>query len=130
MSNPAWGMKRICPNCGTRYYDFQKEPPACPVCATVYDPEALLKSRRSKALPVDEPPKRKKAAAAAVVAEELTGDELQSDVELAPDLEDEDEVDAETVEGADAADDTLLEDDADDLDEEIEDVDVGDEEEP
>jgi uncharacterized protein (TIGR02300 family) len=120
-------MKRICPNCGTRYYDFRKEPPACPVCATAYDPEALLKSRRSKALPVEEAPKRKKVAAVAV-ADELTGEDLVVDPELAPDLED-DEADAEVVADAEAADDTLLEDDADDLDDEIEEVDVGDEEE-
>jgi uncharacterized protein (TIGR02300 family) len=43
-----WGLKRICPNCGTRYYDFRKEPPTCPACGTTYDPEALLKSRRAR----------------------------------------------------------------------------------
>jgi uncharacterized protein (TIGR02300 family) len=45
---PEWGLKRICPNCGTRYYDFHKEPATCPACGTVYDPEALLKSRRAR----------------------------------------------------------------------------------
>jgi uncharacterized protein (TIGR02300 family) len=118
-------MKRICPNCGTRYYDFQKDPPACPVCATVYDPEALLKSRRSKALPADDAPKSRKKAAVAVVE-----DVLADPAEVGPDLEDEeleaDAGDAETVED----DDTLL-DDGDDLDDEIEDVEVDEaEEEP
>jgi uncharacterized protein (TIGR02300 family) len=126
VSNPEWGMKRICPNCGTRYYDFLKTPPACPVCATVYDPEALLKSRRSKALPPDEPVKKKKIAAAAVLDDlplDATGDEA-----LEPELDDEDvgEVEADP---ADAVEDNgILEDDADDLDDEIEEVEVEDDE--
>ncbi len=127
MSNPDWGMKRICPNCGTRYYDFQKDPPACPVCATVYDPEALLKSRRSKALPVDDTPKPRKKAAAAVVE-----DVLENPADVGPDLDDEEAAEGEAAEG-DAAedDDTLLDDGDDDLDDEIEEVDVDDgEEEP
>jgi len=49
-----WGIKRICPNCGTRYYDFRKEPPTCPACGTAYDPEALLKSRRARPGMVEE----------------------------------------------------------------------------
>jgi uncharacterized protein (TIGR02300 family) len=51
---PELGIKRICPNCGTRYYDFRKDPPTCPACATVYDPEALLKSRRARPGMVEE----------------------------------------------------------------------------
>jgi uncharacterized protein (TIGR02300 family) len=118
-------MKRICPNCGTRYYDFQKEPPACPVCATVYDPEALLKSRRSKALPVDDTPKPRKKAAAAVVE-----DVLADPAEVGPDLEDE-EIEGEAAETETVEDDDALLDDGDDLDDEIEEVEVDDtEEEP
>ncbi len=123
MSNPEWGMKRICPNCGTRYYDFQKNPPACPVCSTVYDPEALLKSRRSRTAVVDEPaPKRKKAAAVVGPDEELpdVADDLDPDVEADPETED---ADIETP-GAEPDDDTLLEDDADDVDDEIEEVEI------
>ena len=51
---PELGIKRISPNCGTRYYDFRKDPPTCPACATVYDPEALLKSRRARPGMVEE----------------------------------------------------------------------------
>ena len=54
MVKAEWGIKRICPNCGTRYYDFRKEPPTCPACGTVYDPEALLKSRRARPGMVEE----------------------------------------------------------------------------
>ncbi|MFZ4761471.1 MAG: TIGR02300 family protein [Alphaproteobacteria bacterium] len=54
MAKPEWGFKRICPSCGTRYYDLTKNPPTCPKCATVYDPDALLKSRRGRSSAVIE----------------------------------------------------------------------------
>lgn len=54
MAKPEWGTKRICPNCGARYYDLRKDPPVCPSCSTVFDPEALLRSRRSRPAPVEE----------------------------------------------------------------------------
>ena len=118
MSNPAWGMKRICPNCATRYYDFQKDPPSCPVCGTVYDPEALLKSRRTKPLPPEEPVKRKKAAVAAIADDELPDVAAEG---LDP-ITEEDEIDPDMEDGAsEVEDDTLLEEDDDD---EIEEVDV------
>lgn len=58
MAKPEWGIKRICPNCGTRYYDMRKDPPTCPSCGTVFDPEALLRSRRARPIPVDDAPKK------------------------------------------------------------------------
>jgi uncharacterized protein (TIGR02300 family) len=42
-------MKRICPSCGSRYYDMKKVPPVCPSCKTVFDPENLLRARRGRA---------------------------------------------------------------------------------
>ena len=54
MAKPEWGTKRICPSCGTRYYDLLREPVVCPKCSTPFDPEAFLKSRRSRpAAPVE-----------------------------------------------------------------------------
>lgn len=46
MSKAEWGLKRICPSCGTRYYDMKKNPPVCPNCKTPFDPETLLRARR------------------------------------------------------------------------------------
>ena len=48
MAKPEWGSKRICPSCGTRYYDLLRDPIVCPKCATPFDPEAFLKSRRAR----------------------------------------------------------------------------------
>src|SRR6202008_1784327 len=54
VAKPEWGTKRICPSCGTRYYDLLREPVVCPKCSTPYDPEAFLKSRRARpAAPVE-----------------------------------------------------------------------------
>ncbi|WP_044283168.1 TIGR02300 family protein [Candidatus Endolissoclinum faulkneri] len=48
MAKPEWGIKRICQSCGVRYYDLNHLPITCPTCNTSYDPEAILKSRRSR----------------------------------------------------------------------------------
>ena len=54
VAKPEWGTKRICPSCGTRYYDLLRDPVICPKCSTPYDPEAFLKSRRARpAAPVE-----------------------------------------------------------------------------
>jgi uncharacterized protein (TIGR02300 family) len=54
LAKPEWGTKRICPSCGTRYYDLLREQVICPKCGTPYDPEAFLKARRSRpVLPVE-----------------------------------------------------------------------------
>jgi uncharacterized protein (TIGR02300 family) len=54
---PELGTKRVCPNCGARYYDLGKPlgQISCPKCHTAFDPEALLKTRRARAAaPADE----------------------------------------------------------------------------
>jgi uncharacterized protein (TIGR02300 family) len=43
-----WGTKRICQSCATKFYDLRRQPIACPECGKTFDPEALLKSRRSR----------------------------------------------------------------------------------
>jgi uncharacterized protein (TIGR02300 family) len=48
LAKPEWGTKRICPSCGTRYYDLLREQVVCPKCSTPYDPEAFLKARRAR----------------------------------------------------------------------------------
>jgi uncharacterized protein (TIGR02300 family) len=48
LAKPEWGTKRICPNCGARYYDLLREPVICPKCSTPFDPEAFLRARRAR----------------------------------------------------------------------------------
>ena len=48
MSKKEWGIKRICPSCGIKYYDFNKSPIVCPECNFEFDPDLLLKSRKGR----------------------------------------------------------------------------------
>lgn len=50
MAKPEWGRKRICPSCGTKYYDFKNSPITCPSCGAKFDPDLYLKSRKGKSL--------------------------------------------------------------------------------
>jgi len=116
VAKPEWGTKRICQNCGTRFYDLQHDPITCPKCHTEYDPEAFLKTRRTRTAAVAE-----KEAVPAAVAEvdpdveveeaELVGD----DVVIADDAEEEEE---DLIEDA-----SELGEDEDDMAEVIENVD-------
>ena len=44
------GTKRACPSCNARFYDLAKRPIECPKCGFSYEPEALFKQRRSRAV--------------------------------------------------------------------------------
>ena len=50
MSNPEWGIKRVCPSCSIKYYDFNKSPIICPKCEFEFDPDLLLKSRKGRSI--------------------------------------------------------------------------------
>ncbi|UEM02358.1 TIGR02300 family protein [Skermanella rosea] len=107
MAKPEWGTKRICPNCGARYYDLRKDPPVCPSCGTTFDPEALLKSRRARPAPVEEVVKK---APADTEDEEETVDAGDGELEEADDEVAVDDLDEEADEPVQEEDDVLLED--------------------
>ena len=92
MAKPEWGIKRLCPNCSARYYDMKKNPPVCPSCATPFDPEALLKSRRKVALAEDVKPKK---AEVPEIEEVVEGVEVEGDAEV---VVADDEIDDEEIE--------------------------------
>lgn len=92
MSKAEWGLKRICPSCGTRYYDMKKNPPICPSCGTQFDAESQMKSRRGRSAKV--------AAAPAPEPEEVIDDIEVADDEEADDalIEDAEELGDDPVE--------------------------------
>lgn len=45
MNKADWGIKRVCLECSTRFYDFSKTPIICPNCNSVFDPDYLLKKK-------------------------------------------------------------------------------------
>jgi uncharacterized protein (TIGR02300 family) len=121
VAKPEWGTKRICPSCGTRYYDMTRDPIVCPKCSTPFDPEAFLKSRRSRPAP----PVEKELEP--VGAEEIDADVETEEAEPAEEGEEgvpleENEEDEELIEDA-----SELGEDEDDMAEVIENVE---EEEP
>jgi len=84
MVKPEWGVKRICHSCGAPFYDLRHDPITCPKCGSEYDPEAILKSRRTRAPAVVE------KEAAPVILDEEAGTETP-EVEEAEDAEEEEE---------------------------------------
>jgi uncharacterized protein (TIGR02300 family) len=111
VAKPEWGTKRICPSCGTRYYDLLRDPVICPKCSTPYDPEAFLKSRRTRpAAPVEKE------------LEPVGADELDTELETEDaDVAEEEEEEAAPLEEAEEEDEELLE-DASDLGEDEDDM--------
>lgn len=101
MAKPEWGTKRICQSCGAPFYDLKRDPIVCPKCSAVFDPEAVLKSRRTRG-PEEEAPAKPKPQKAVVEEVEvdvddeediLDGDDDDDDVlEDASDLGDDDDV--------------------------------------
>jgi uncharacterized protein (TIGR02300 family) len=49
VAKPELGLKRICGNCGAKFYDLARDPIMCPKCGTVYVPTAA--SARAPARP-------------------------------------------------------------------------------
>ena len=125
MAKPEWGTKRICPSCGTRYYDFGKAVGeiVCPRCGTSFDPEAFLKTRRARiAVPEKElEPVAAEEVDADIETEEAETADEEGDDEAAPAEEGEEE-DEELIEDA-----SELGEDEDDMAEVIENVEDEDE---
>jgi len=92
MPKEEWGTKRMCPHCGSRFYDLQHDPMTCPVCGTEFTAESLI-AGRGRALVAE------KTAARGTTRDVIDADE-----------------DIETVDADGELDDDLLEDDDDDAD--------------
>ncbi len=122
MVKPEWGMKRICPSCGTRYYDLRRESILCPKCGAAYDSETLSKSRRAKAVAAPEVPIEPMAEEEIdtdIVAEEAEAEEVAEEIPIegAEEAEGEEEEEEEVIEDA-----SELGEDEDDMAEVIENV--------
>jgi uncharacterized protein (TIGR02300 family) len=106
MPKDEWGLKRVCPNCTTRFYDLQRDPMGCPACGASFSVESLLAGR-------SRPVRFEKAKPQA------------ADIGEVPDLDTDDAV----IEGDDELEDDILEDEEDNVDlDEIADVAADDEE--
>lgn len=113
------GLKRICPSCGTRYYDFGKRPVVCPNCATEFTGEIKLKARRGRVAAVADDEEETNAPETARKKSDDETEEVETDEDTVS-LDD-----VETMEsGGDDAEETLDE----DLDEDLADDDLDEDE--
>jgi uncharacterized protein (TIGR02300 family) len=99
LANPELGAKQICPNCQSKFYDLGRRPAVCPKCATEFDPEEALKSRRVRARS-SAPDYETEEEAPKVVDAEADGFEEEAD-----DTPEVDEAPAEPIESDEDADD-------------------------
>ena len=53
MSNADWGIKRRCPECGKKFYDFNKSPIICPCEKKIV---IKVRKRTSNNIPSKDPP--------------------------------------------------------------------------
>ncbi|WP_095589539.1 TIGR02300 family protein [Actibacterium ureilyticum] len=94
MPKEEWGVKRVCPNCSTRFYDLQRDPMVCPSCGHSMSLESLT-SGKGRTLVADKSDKASKQSSDdESLADDvvLDDDDDDSDVDLGDDvLEDDDE---------------------------------------
>lgn len=83
MAKPELGTKRVCPSCGTKYYDLNRSPIVCPSCGTVFVVAA------APARPVE----RKPEPVVKVQEEKVTEIEREVDVVSLEEVEEEPEAD-------------------------------------
>ena len=49
MAKPELGTKRLCGNCGAKFYDLSKDPIVCPKCNTLFVPPVATRTRAEAA---------------------------------------------------------------------------------
>lgn len=124
MAKPELGTKRLCPSCGTKYYDLDRNPILCPKCGTVFT-AAAVQLRAKAAAPVEEEEVEVEENLPVDFVSLEEADAEQGATEDVPDIEDEEIPDI----GADIGDDTFLEEEDDDGEIEGIDIDVAADEE-
>ncbi|MBL3574485.1 TIGR02300 family protein [Rhodovulum sulfidophilum] len=94
MPKEEWGVKRVCPQCSTRFYDLQRDPMTCPSCGHSFPVDSLAPGKQ-----------RPLIAEKAAPAKARNDEELDSDDAIIDDDDDGNDVDLG---------DDVLEDDDDD----------------
>ncbi|PNG25148.1 TIGR02300 family protein [Methylocella silvestris] len=75
MAKPELGNKRQCQNCGTRFFDLNKNPIVCPKCGTVFQGAPLSRAAQRAAAADDD----EEAAPAELVSLEEADAEADAD---------------------------------------------------
>ena len=92
MATKERGVKRNCQECGAVFYDLLNDPIICPKCGSEYDPEAILKSRKTRLPATEQEVKIENEDAGVTEEDDIAGVELDDyeDVIL-PDVDDEEQ---------------------------------------
>jgi len=115
VAKPELGTKRLCPNCGAKYYDLNHDPIVCPRCGTPFEVTNVrtrAQARQEAAAPDEEV--EDEAEQAEFVTLEEADEESADSGAVAIEGEDDEEIEA-----GDDEDDTFL---AEEEDEEEDDV--------
>jgi uncharacterized protein (TIGR02300 family) len=118
------GLKRICPSCGTRYYDLNKRPVVCPSCATEFTGELKVKARRGRAAAVAEEDVNGPATASRKGANDDAEEDIvegDADTVSLEDVESDEDAGDDDLDDAMVLDEDLDDDDLEDIDDELED---------
>jgi uncharacterized protein (TIGR02300 family) len=90
MPKEEWGVKRVCPTTGKRFYDLGRRPVVSPYSGEVVDLD--LPGRKTPAPVAAAPAKEKRPVAAIEGEEDLLVEEESTDLDIEDDLlEDEDD---------------------------------------
>jgi len=68
VAKPELGTKRLCGNCGAKFYDLSKDPIVCPKCHTVMAPAAVATRPRPEPVSASRPVAAPAAAALPALA--------------------------------------------------------------
>ncbi|MCW6509520.1 TIGR02300 family protein [Lichenifustis flavocetrariae] len=109
MVKPELGAKRQCQNCGTKFFDLNRDPIVCPKCATVFQAAPLSRAAAARTAPANDDDEVEVEVDPAV-AETVSLDEVEAAEKVEVVAEDDIEVEDEP------ADDTFLEEDEEEND--------------
>jgi len=111
MPKEEWGVKRVCPTTGKRFYDLNKNPIVSPYTGEVV---TLDTGKASRSLVAEKPKPKPAAAAKAAVVDDDDDDDLVVEDDLTIE-DDDDDLDDDDVLDDDEDDDTVALDDLTDV---------------
>jgi len=86
------GVKRNCQACGAVFYDLLNDPIICPKCGGEYDPEAILKSRKTRLPAAEEDVKIENEDTGVTDEDDIAGVELDDEEDvILPDVDDDEQ---------------------------------------
>lgn len=98
MARPELGTKRVCLDCGVKYYDLNRDPITCPTCGSIFEiakpaePELEEETQEEETEVVVETDDAAEDANAEVISLEDADAEQASSIDV-PDLDDDDNSD-------------------------------------